>query len=345
MKDLKYLAAYSIPLSAFIGLYIGENFTYITPIYSFILLPIIELFTPETTENLDVNQKDSKLTKKLFDWMLYLNLPMVYGILAYAIFLSLTENSITKFIGIILTTGIVLVTNGINVAHELGHRPTWERYLGKILLIPSFYQHFYIEHNFGHHLKVGTPEDPATSKYNQTVYQFWFRSTLEQYISAWKTQLKLLKDEKKKFVSFKNDMMFYTITLITYVSIIYSSFGTAALILTLSAGTLSFLLLETINYIEHYGLVRVKKDNGRYERVTPIHSWNSNHTLGRIVLYELTRHSDHHHRSTKKYQILDHHDNSPQLPYGYPTSVPLTLVPPIWFHIMNKRVPREMIPN
>ena len=104
-----------------------------------------------------------------------------------------------------------------------------------------------------------------------------------------------------------------------------------------------FLLLETVNYIEHYGLLRKKKESGRYERVMEIHSWNSNHVIGRIMLYELTRHSDHHYKTSKKYQVLACHDDSPQMPYGYPTSMVLSLIPPLWFKIMNKRIPKQMI--
>jgi len=115
------------------------------------------------------------------------------------------------------------------------------------------------------------------------------------------------------------------------------------LIFALLTALTAFLLLETVNYIEHYGLLRLKNDSNRYERVKEIHSWNSNHVVGRIILYELTRHSDHHYKSSKKYQILECHDESPQLPFGYPTSMVLALIPPLWFYIMNKRVPKEMI--
>ena len=117
-----------------------------------------------------------------------------------------------------------------------------------------------------------------------------------------------------------------------------------ALLATLGIAVVGVLLLETINYIEHYGLRRNKKTSGRYERVSEIHSWNSNHVLGRIMLYELTRHSDHHYKSHKKYQLLDYHDISPQMPYGYPTSMVLSLIPPLWFSIMNTRIPVEMKP-
>ncbi len=109
------------------------------------------------------------------------------------------------------------------------------------------------------------------------------------------------------------------------------------------AAIVGFTLLETVNYIEHYGLLRLKTESGRYERVKEIHSWNSNHVIGRIVLYELTRHSDHHYKSSKKYQILDCHEESPQMPFGYPTSMVMSLFPPLWFKMMNKRVPKEMI--
>lgn len=346
MKDLKYLCAYTIPLTAFLGIWLGGYFTYLTVIYAFGLIPLLELFTPSSTSNLDKETRHSKLNKRLFDWMLYINLPIIYIILFYALnIVTTTDFSLFELIGIILTTGIVLGSNGINVGHELGHRFTYERFIGKALLLPSLYMHFYIEHNFGHHLKVATKEDPATSKYNQTVYYFWITSCIGQYISAWRIQLNLLRQNNKHFFSIQNDMLWYIIITSLYLFFIYQLYELNGLLFVIMSGIVGFLLLETINYIEHYGLLRLKKSSGRYERVKEIHSWNSNHTLGRIMLYELTRHSDHHHRASKKYQILDHHDSSPQLPFGYPTSMVLSLFPPLWFMIMNKRVPREMKPS
>ena len=137
-------------------------------------------------------------------------------------------------------------------------------------------------------------------------------------------------------------MFWFTIIQISYLSIIYIVFGVKGFLLASFAGIVGFLLLETINYIEHYGLKRNRLASGRFERVTEKHSWNSNHVLGRIILYELTRHSDHHYKSQKKYQILEYHDVSPQMPYGYPTSMVLSFFPPLWFKVMNKRVPLEM---
>jgi alkane 1-monooxygenase len=198
--------------------------------------------------------------------------------------------------------------------------------------------HFYLEHNFGHHKNVATPDDPATSKFNQSVYNFWITSVFNQYISAWRIQKNILKRKGKKFISYQNEMLWYIIIKLTYLSVIFLLFDFYGLLFAIILGIQAFLFLETINYIEHYGLLRKKLSSGRYETVQTHHSWNSNHLIGRIVLYELTRHSDHHFKSSKKYQILENKKNSPQLPFGYPTSILLALVPPLWFKIINPRL-------
>lgn len=345
MKDLKYLAALTIPMTAVVGLYFQGVFTYLTPVYSFVIIPILELLLPQNNHNYSDSEIANKKVEKLFDWMLYLNLPIVYLILIWSLtIVKSTPLETYEFIGLALSLGMVLGTNGINVAHELGHRQaTNERFIGKALLLPSLYMHFYIEHNHGHHLHAATKEDPATARYNQSVYSFWFTSTVRQYISAWHIQNKLLKNNNQSFFSFKNDMLWYSAFQLMYLVVVLLFFGSTGFLFAIMAAVTGFLLLETVNYIEHYGLLRQKTESGRYERVKQIHSWNSNHVVGRIMLYELTRHSDHHYKTSKKYQILECYDESPQMPFGYPTSMVLALVPPLWFKIMNKRVPKEMI--
>jgi len=345
MKDLKYLAAFSIPITAFIGLTFQGYWSYLTPVFSFVLIPVFELVLPQDTSNYSKETSQKRAKNTLFDWLLYFNLPIVYGLLFYALTILTSQALETyEFIGIVLSVGMVLGTNGINVGHELGHRQaTNERFLGKALLLPALYMHFYIEHNYGHHLHAATKEDPATARYNQNVYAFWFTSTIRQYINAWKIQKKLLTNTNKMFWSLKNDMFWFSIIQTLYLILVLIVFGKIGLLFVISTAITGFLLLETVNYIEHYGLLRGKTKSGRYERVKEIHSWNSNHVVGRIILYELTRHSDHHFKSSKKYQVLECHDESPQMPFGYPTSMVLALIPPLWFNIMNKRVPRDMI--
>ncbi|MDG1309432.1 MAG: alkane 1-monooxygenase [Flavobacteriaceae bacterium] len=344
MRDLKYLFAYTVPLSAFISFESMGLGTYTSVIYAFIALPFLDLIIGNHTENLSKDEKDNIASKWVFDAMLYLNLPIVFSLL-YLVFTKIEtqEYAVYELIGLGLSAGILLATNAINVAHELGHRtPYFERFMSKCLYMPCLYMHFYIEHNFGHHMNVATPNDGATAKYNQTVFSFWVTSVTRQYADAWIRQIKLLKTEKRPFLSVKNDMLWYHLIQPTYIFGVFYFFSINAMLFAIAIGVVSFLFLESINYIEHYGLRRFKTSSGRYERVQPHHSWNSNFNVGRIVLYELTRHSDHHFKSSKKYQLLNSYDQSPTLPFGYPASILLSLVPPLWFKIMNPLVPKEM---
>ncbi|HAH33373.1 MAG TPA: alkane 1-monooxygenase, partial [Flavobacteriaceae bacterium] len=273
-------------------------------------------------------------------------IPIVYGLIGYFLWsLSFEQYSITELVGLTISLGIVVGANGINIAHELGHRKLhFERVFGKILLLPALYMHFFIEHNFGHHLHAATPQDPATAKYNQSIYSFWFSSIKGQYIKAWSIQKSLLGRAKLPFLSSKNDMLWYTLIQFGYLMSVYLFLGELAVGLALCIALSGVLLLETINYIQHYGLKRNKKASGRYERISEIHSWNSNHVLGRILLYELTRHSDHHYRAHKKFQLLEYHQSGPQMPFGYTTSMVLALAPPLWFLVMNPIIPVVMRP-
>ncbi|MGB3150649.1 MAG: alkane 1-monooxygenase [Maribacter sp.] len=344
MNDLKYLAAITLPISAVISIYFKEYWSFFTPFYAFVLIPVLEVLLPHDTSNYESEEREEKEKSIIFDWMLYLNLPIVFGLL-FCLIYDVSSNTYENYeiLGLVLSMGIVLGTNGINVAHELGHRKgVVERTMAKMLLLPSHYMHFYVEHNFGHHANAATAEDPATAKYNQSVYSFWITSTVKQYFSAWHLQKQLLRRDDTSFFSIKNDMFWYVLFQMTYLITVLSIFGKQGLFVAITAGIVGFLMLETVNYIEHYGLMRKKLPSGRYERVREVHSWNSNHVIGRIVLYELTRHSDHHYKSSKKYQVLDYHDISPQMPFGYPTSMVLSFLPPLWFHLMNRRIPEDM---
>ncbi|MBN08955.1 MAG: alkane 1-monooxygenase [Flavobacteriaceae bacterium] len=339
MRDLKYLLAYTIPISTCYSIYYDGIWSYSAVIYAYLIIPIFELIFSENDHKYSAEEKSSRLKNKLFDFMLYFNIPMVFGILAWG-FSDLTSNlySFSDQLGKIISLGILLSTNGINVAHELGHRINiYEKILAKFLLIPTLYMHFFIEHNFGHHKNVATPEDPASAKLNQSLYGFWITSVIGQYISAWKIQTKLRKQNNFSFFSIKHDMIWYLLFQVIYIGLIFILFGVKGVFYASITALISVLMLETINYIEHYGLSRNKKGN-RYERILPIHSWNSNHIIGRLVLYELTRHSDHHHITSKKYQILENKKESPQLPFGYPTSMIIAMIPPLWFWLINPRL-------
>ena len=347
MKDFKYLFAYTVPIAVYISFISTGLWTFFSVFYVFIIIPLLDLIFGETKENLTDEDISYIKNKWIFDLMLYLNLPIVFGLL-YLILFNINSNvyEVYELVGLAISSGILLATNGINVAHELGHRKSFfDRFLSQTFYIPCLYMHFFIEHNYGHHIKVATPEDGATAKLNQSLYSFWLSSVTRQYISAWKIQLRMLNRDGLHFFSLNNKMLFYHIIQAFYLFGVYSLFSLEVTLFAIVIGIIAFLFLECINYIEHYGLRRFKNKSGKYERVQLHHSWNSNFNFGRITLYELTRHSDHHYKSSKKYQTLKSYDDSPTLPLGYPASILLSLIPPLWFWVMNPRVPTYMKSN
>lgn len=346
MRNLRYLAAYTIPLTAFIGIAYGGYWAFLTPVYAFVFIPVLELLLPEDAENLPAAAAAKARINPVFDWMLYMNIPIVYGLVYFGLGHVVGSGLVSATgIGAVLSVGIALGVNGINVGHELGHRSKYaERLFGKALLLPSLYTHFFIEHNYGHHRHAATREDPATARLNESLYGFWWRSITQQYRNAWTLQANLLKKQGKPFWSVYNDMLCGHLAQLGYLALVFAGFGTTGVLVVLACALVGVLLLESVNYIEHYGLLRMRLPSGRYERVREVHSWNSNHVVGRIVLYELTRHSDHHYKASKKYQLLQYHEASPEMPYGYPTSLVLATIPPLWFRVMNARVPPAMHP-
>jgi alkane 1-monooxygenase len=343
-KDLKYIAAYLIPVLAFLGIYYSSFWSFSTFLFAFFVIPFLELFIKPDSKNLSEKEAKIKESNLLFDLLLYLNIPIVFGLLFFYLESLATGNyTIGESLGITLGIGIVLGSNGINVAHEIGHRDSkFQKGLSKLLLMPTLYMHFIIEHNLGHHKNVGTPEDAATARYNENLFSFWFRSVKQAYKNAWRIENRRLRNEGHPAFSVRNEMIWFLIIQLSFIALILWIYGWIVFGFYMYAAIMGFLLLETINYIEHYGLLRAKNQNGRYERVEHFHSWNSNHELGRIFLYELTRHSDHHFKANKKYQVLKSYEDSPQLPFGYPGSMFIAFIPPLWFSIMNKRVPSSM---
>jgi alkane 1-monooxygenase len=242
-------------------------------------------------------------------------------------------------IGRILVMGLLCGTFGINVGHELGHRVNrFEQTLAKALLLTSLYMHFFTEHNKGHHKRVATPEDPSSARYGEMIYIFYLRTIIFSYISAWHIANAEMRNKNKPVLSLQNEMIQFQLIQAGFIAVILLIFGWMVLLYFLAAAFIGILLLETVNYIEHYGLRRKETGAGKYERAMPVHSWNSDHMIGRLMLFELSRHSDHHYLASRKYQILRHHDDAPQMPTGYPGMMLLSLFPPAWFAVMNKRV-------
>ena len=340
MRWWKYLAALSIPLACAVSLMGTGWVTFSGVMYAFVVLPLIEMAMGTSGRNLDAAEKALAEADPGYDLLLYLMVPLQWAfVVFYLIQIQEPGISTITFVGRTTALGMMCGVIGINVGHELGHRTkAYEQFFAKALLLSSQYTHFFIEHNRGHHKHVATPEDPATARFNEPVYVFWVRSTINSYRSAWEIQRKDRGRKKYGLFSPKHEMLWYTFFQLAVISAIGLWAGVVPMLGYLGAATFGFLLLETVNYIEHYGLLRAKVNERRYANVEPVHSWNSNHVAGRVVLFELTRHSDHHHQPQKKYQVLDTIERAPQLPTGYPGMMVLSLLPPVWFAVMNPRV-------
>lgn len=282
---------------------------------------------------------------KIYDLILYSIVPLQYAALALFLY-SMAHDSLTNIdiAGRIWVMGLLCGTFGINVGHELGHRSKkFEQLLAKMLLLTSLYMHFFIEHNKGHHKRVATPADPSSARYGEIIYTFYFRTIIFSYLSAWQIANKDVVKRGYTVISIYNEMLQFHLIQIAFLFMILFFFGWLITLYFLVAALIGMLLLETVNYIEHYGLQRKETSDGKYERAMPEHSWNSDHVIGRLMLFELSRHSDHHYLASRKYQVLRHFDNSPQMPAGYPGMMILALFPPAWFYVMNKRVKRMKI--
>jgi alkane 1-monooxygenase len=343
MHPAIYATTLSLLVGSWAALLLGGIWTIALPLFIFGAVPLAELLLSGSTDNLSLDAEPTTKQRRIYDWMLYAVVPGQVGLVVLLMHqISVGALSGLEILGATLTVGVNCAAFGINVAHELGHhRSRFDQAMSKILLTTSLYSHFFVEHNRGHHARVATPEDPASAQRGVIVYAFWWRSVTEGYRSAWAIEDHRLRKLAHPRLTWRNEMVRLTTMQLGTLLLAAGVFGPAVLA-WMAAGVLGFLLLETVNYLEHYGLSREKKPNGRYERTRPEHSWNSNHPIGRALLFDLTRHSDHHANPGRKYSVLRHFDDSPQLPTGYPGMILLALIPPLWFTVMHPHIDREM---
>ncbi|MEC8444007.1 MAG: alkane 1-monooxygenase [Pseudomonadota bacterium] len=278
--------------------------------------------------------------EKWYPFLTIMTLPVMAVTIAYGASLFTSEAvGIFGKIGMVISMGVITGIVCINVGHELIHKDsTLEQWTGGLLLALVTYAGFKVEHIRGHHVHVSTPEDASSSRYNQTLYQFLPHAYFHNFMNAWSLEAKKLARKNLPALHWKNELIWwYGISAATMIAfgIVWGWMGALFFI---AQSFFAFTLLEIVNYIEHYGLHRRKLENGRYERTTPAHSWNSNFLLTNLFLVQLQRHSDHHANPKRRYQVLRHFDESPQLPSGYAGMVVLAVIPPLWFKVMNPRV-------
>ncbi|MFT6335000.1 MAG: alkane 1-monooxygenase [Halioglobus sp.] len=339
MGKIKYFAAYILPLLALLTFSTTGIYAYIGIIFLYVFVPIIEQIFPPDRYNFVETEKELARDDFFYDLVLYLMVPLHLFVMYYFL-TSISDPTLTTsdIIARILMMGTILGVIGINVGHELGHKTKnpMKQFFAQVLLTTSIQNHFVPYHNGGHHKDIGTPADPTSAKKGDNFYLFAIKSQLGGYFKTWRLEAKRLKAQGKN-PNF-NPMIIYTLLPIILFIGIYLFFGLYVTVCYFVAGIYGIAILESQNYFAHYGLRRKKNPNGRYERVNARHSWNSDHIIGRVLLFELTRHSDHHHIGGKSYQILESKEESPMLPYGYPMMLMLSFFPFLFRPIMQKQL-------
>jgi alkane 1-monooxygenase len=346
-KKLGFLFTLTVPTLIVVGFFLGGFWHYAGFLWAYMVSPIIDEIIGKDPENIANEQVNVVAEQKYFDWIVQMMVPIQVFLLIWAAYeVSLRQMTWWEMLGFLLSI-MTFTSGGINVAHELGHKKSaWARFLAKINLMTVAYMHFIIEHNYGHHVNVATPADPATSKKNQTFYQFWWQTVVGSWRSAWEIEQRRLARKNQRWASpWHNQMLQFMILPILFfgsITLIFSylqgEFIWEIPVFLVAQSYMAFSSLEAVNYIEHYGITRKEIAPGKYERVNPLHSWNANHLYSNLVLFQLQRHSDHHAYASRPYQVLRHFDESPQLPFGYPVMILMSLVPPLFFRVMNKRL-------
>lgn len=321
---------------------------WIGPILLYLVLPALDLRFGADGQNPPEAAMERLENDRYYRICTYLFIPFQYASVVLGAYLF-TASDLTWLgfdgalgwpakIGLALSVGM-LGGVGINTAHELGHKKgALERWLSKITLAQTWYGHFYVEHNRGHHVRVATPQDPASARFGETFWEFLPRSIWGSLRSSWELEAKRLHRQNRAVWHPSNDVLNAWAMSVLLWGSLTAVFGWAVLPFMVVQAVFGFTLLETVNYLEHYGLLRQQTASGRYERCTPEHSWNSDHLVTNLFLYHLQRHSDHHANPTRRYQTLRSMAGAPNLPSGYATMIALTYVPWVWRRVMDHRV-------
>lgn len=331
---------------------VSQALFWVGPFLIYVLLPTLDIMFGPDGQNPPDEVMAWLENDTYYRYIIFLYVPFQYASVILAAYLFTATDlgwlgydgalSWPAKIGLALSVG-VLGGTGINAAHEMGHKKdSLERWLSKITLAQTCYGHFYIEHNRGHHVRVSTPEDPASARFGETFWEFLPRSVIGSLRSALELEAARIRRTGRSpwdpRTWLGNDVLNAWLMSVVFWGAMIAVFGVALIPFVVIQAVFGFSLLEAVNYLEHYGLLRQKLDSGRYERCQPVHSWNSDHIVTNLFLYHLQRHSDHHANPTRRYQTLRSMDGAPELPTGYASLIGLTYFPPLWRKLMDHRV-------
>ncbi|WP_353254919.1 alkane 1-monooxygenase [Burkholderia anthina] len=314
-------------------------FWWFGPLFAFGVIPVLDTLIGDDRDNPPETVVPQLERERYYRFIVYLATLVEYVAFFTCVWIVGTH-ALTwyDYVGFALSLGAATGIS-INTAHELGHKTNrFERWLAKVTLAPVAYGHFFVEHNRGHHVRVATAEDPASARYGESFWAFLPRTVTGSIRSAWQLEKARLERLGHSPWSWRNEVLHAWAMTVVVWAVAIAMAGRIVIPFLVIQAVYGASLLEVVNYVEHYGLGRRKLPNGRYERCTPQHSWNSNHVVTNLFLYQLQRHADHHANPTRSYQALRHFDDSPQLPAGYATMILFAYVPPLWYRVMNPRV-------
>ncbi|AOJ12838.1 alkane 1-monooxygenase [Burkholderia vietnamiensis] len=327
-------------LAAQLALSTGVHvFWWFGPLFAFGVIPILDTLIGDDRDNPPEAVVPQLERSRYYRWIVYLATLVEYVAFFMCVRIVGTHAlAWYDYVGFALSLGAATGIS-INTAHELGHKTNrFERWLAKITLAPVAYGHFFVEHNRGHHVRVATAEDPASARFGESFWAFLPRTVAGSVRSAWRLEKARLERLGRSPWTWRNEVLHAWAMTVVVWGIAIAMAGPVVIPFLVIQAAYGASLLEVVNYVEHYGLGRRKLPSGRYERCTPQHSWNSNHVVTNLFLYQLQRHADHHANPTRSYQALRHFDDSPQLPAGYATMILFAYVPPLWYRVMNPRV-------
>ena len=340
-----WLLSLFVPILGLIGpaLYLlvspSEFWLWLSPLFFYFGIPLLDALIGEDPSNPPESEVPALEADPYYRWITYLLVPVLWAsFIAICVFVASQPLSATGLLAMIINTGGGLGF-AINLGHEMGHKKsTLERWLAKLALAPACYGHFYIEHNRGHHRDVATPADPASSRMGESIYRFVLREMPGGFRRAWQLERERLARCGKSPWSLDNEVLQPALISLALYGALVATLGWQILPFLLLSAFWGAFQLTSANYLEHYGLLRRKLENGRYEVCQPHHSWNSNHLFSNWALFHLQRHSDHHAHPTRRYQSLRNFPDLPRLPSGYFGMYLLAYVPPLWFRLMNPRL-------
>ena len=317
----------------------SELWLWLSPLFFYFGIPLLDALIGEDPSNPPESEVPALEADPYYRWITYLLVPVLWAsFIAICVFVASQPLSATGLLAMIINTGGGLGF-AINLGHEMGHKKsTLERWLAKLALAPACYGHFYIEHNRGHHRDVATPVDPASSRMGESIYRFVLREMPGGFRRAWQLERERLARCGKSPWSLDNEVLQPALISLALYGALVAALGWQILPFLLLSAFWGAFQLTSANYLEHYGLLRRKLENGRYEVCQPHHSWNSNHLFSNWALFHLQRHSDHHAHPTRRYQSLRNFPDLPRLPSGYFGMYLLAYVPPLWFRLMNPRL-------